>query len=103
MGSLPRELYEAADLDGASWSRSGALRCAPTATTLYLLVIYTIPRSNPKERSEPDRSQGRVREPVRVGVEDPAPHHRDEDGRVHEGQVEERAVEDVRPGSERLV
>ena len=44
MGSLPRELYEAADLDGASpfskWRHITVPLLRPT--TLYLLVIYTI-------------------------------------------------------------
>src|SRR5207237_1643539 len=44
MGSLPRELYEAADLDGASpfskWRHITVPRLRPT--TPYLPVIYTI-------------------------------------------------------------
>src|SRR6059036_4172914 len=44
MGSLPRELYEAADLDGASWFSKWRHITVPLLrpTTLYLLVIYTI-------------------------------------------------------------
>src|SRR5213079_3019020 len=44
MGSLPRELYEAADLEGAGpfakWRHITVPLLRPT--TLYLLVIYTI-------------------------------------------------------------
>src|SRR5882762_2551647 len=44
MGSLPRELYEAAELDGASWFSKWRHITVPLLrpTTLYLLVIYTI-------------------------------------------------------------
>lgn len=44
MGSLPRELYEAADLDGASWFSKWRHITVPLLrpTTLYLVVIYTI-------------------------------------------------------------
>ena len=44
MGSLPRELYEAADLDGASWFSKWRHITVPLLrpTTLYLIVIYTI-------------------------------------------------------------
>src|SRR5207245_3951654 len=44
MGSLPRELYEAADLDGASWFSKWRHITVPLLrpTTLYLVVVYTI-------------------------------------------------------------
>src|SRR5437016_5823667 len=44
MGSLPRELYEAADLDGASWFSKCRHITVPLLrpTTLYLVTIYTI-------------------------------------------------------------
>lgn len=44
MGSLPRELYEAADVEGWSWFAKWRHITVPLLkpTTLYLLVIYTI-------------------------------------------------------------
>ncbi len=44
IGSLPRELYEAADVEGASWFAKWWHITVPLLkpTTLYLLVVYTI-------------------------------------------------------------
>src|SRR5439155_24905703 len=58
--------------------------------------------SDPQVGAQPEWAQRRVREAVWIGVEDPAPHHRHEDRRVHQRQIEKSAVEDVRPRTERL-
>jgi multiple sugar transport system permease protein len=44
IGSLPKELYEAADVEGASWLVKWRYITVPLLkpTTLYLLVVYTI-------------------------------------------------------------
>jgi multiple sugar transport system permease protein len=44
MGGIPRELYEAADVEGASWYRKWRHITIPLLrpTTLYLIVVYTI-------------------------------------------------------------
>ncbi len=44
MGGIPKELYEAADVEGASWYRKWRHITIPLLrpTTLYLIVVYTI-------------------------------------------------------------
>jgi multiple sugar transport system permease protein len=44
MGSIPRELYEAADVEGAGWFNKWRHITVPLLrpTTLYLIVVYTI-------------------------------------------------------------
>jgi multiple sugar transport system permease protein len=44
MGGIPKELYEAADVEGASWYRKWRHITIPLLrpTTLYLVVVYTI-------------------------------------------------------------
>jgi multiple sugar transport system permease protein len=44
MGGIPRELYEAAEVEGASWYRKWRHITIPLLrpTTLYLIVVYTI-------------------------------------------------------------
>src|SRR5438552_2707496 len=58
--------------------------------------------ADPEQRLDAEDAEDGVREPIWVGVEDPAPYHRDEDRGVHEGQIEERAVEGLTSRAERM-
>ena len=47
IGGIPKELYEAADVEGAGWYAKWRHITIPLLrpTTLYLVVVYTIRRS----------------------------------------------------------
>src|ERR1700704_5560107 len=58
--------------------------------------------ADPELRPDPENTEYGVREAVWIGVEDPTPHHRDEDRGVHQRQIEERAIERLTSWAERL-
>src|ERR1700704_5415697 len=58
--------------------------------------------ADPELRPDTKNTEYGVREAVWIGIEDPTPHHRDEDRGVHQWQIEERAVERLTSWPERL-
>src|SRR5438270_1985482 len=53
-------------------------------------------------RVQTEDGQQRIGQSERIGIEDPAPDHRDQDRRVDQGKIEERAVESLTFGWEGL-